>query len=40
MTNSEIGENKVHLQNGNNEIMKQNSTIDKYQKGQSGFCLC
>lgn len=38
MTNSEVGENTVNLQNGNNQIMKQNSTTDKYQKGQSVFC--
>lgn len=33
MTNSEVGENTVNFQNGTNEIMKQNSAIDKCQKG-------
>lgn len=33
MTNSEVGENTVNFQNGTNEIMNQNSAIDKCQKG-------
>lgn len=33
MTNSKVGENTLNFQNGTNEIMKQNSAIDKCQKG-------